>query len=85
MTSSGVSRKLIGTAIAPMALAARTATTNSGRLVIRIATRSPRCTPRSANTVAKVSIWSRSSAQVIDVPSNRRATVSGIEWACRAT
>src|ERR1700744_3783351 len=71
--------------MAPRALAARAASRNSGRLVMRIATRSPGRTPRSASPAA--ASWTRwfSSAQVIDSPWKRSATWSGMEYACRAT
>src|SRR3954470_1093534 len=84
-TSPGASRKLTGTAIAPAALAARTVSTNSGRLVIRTATRSPGFTPRRAKDAASALTRACSCDHVIERPSKRMATPSGWEYAWRAT
>jgi hypothetical protein len=81
--SSGLSRKLIGTAIAPRALAANIVSRNSGRFVIMTATRSPALTPRRAIAAATaVTRWS-SCNHVVERPSKRRYTASGLVWACR--
>ena len=76
---------MTGTAIAPMALAASTDSGNSGRLVIRTATRSPGFTPCPASPAATARTRSCSRAQVIDSRSYRIATESGLAKACRAT
>jgi hypothetical protein len=76
---------LTGTAIAPAALAASVASTNSGRFVIRIATRSPGATPRRARPAASPLTRSCSVLHVIDSPPKRRATPPGLLYAWRAT
>ena len=82
--SSGASRKLIGTAIAPRALTANMVSRNSGRFVIMMATRCPAPTPRwlMAAAIALTRWWSCD--QVTERPSKRRYTASGLACACRA-
>ncbi len=75
--SGGVRRKFTGTAIAPIRLAATVASTNSGRLSIRIITRSPNRTPRRVKASASlVTRWSNS-AQVVVRPMYRMAVAPG--------
>src|SRR3954470_22802206 len=70
--------------MAPAAFAASVASTNSGRLVSRIATRSPGATPSRAKASASAPTRSCSSRQVIVRPSKRMATPSGSRKAWRA-
>jgi hypothetical protein len=63
--------------MAPSRLAARVASMNSGRLSIRIITRSPKPIPRRCSAPANEATLPARPAQVMVRPSNRSAVAAG--------